>query len=117
MQAGRDACAPRDFRRRLMRKHVNLVTLVTILLAVHLGDFAAVSSLGDKRMTIEDAMAIKQIGAPQFSPDGKRIAYTISEWDKKENRRVSHIWMVSADGGPTTRLTNGDKGETAPQWS
>src|SRR5215468_628497 len=100
-----------------MRKHVNLLTLVTILLALHLGDFAAVSAIGDKRMTIEDAMAIKQIGAPQFSPDGKRIAYTISEWDKKENRRVSHIWLVSVDGGPTTKLTTGDKGETSPQWS
>src|SRR5215468_7991418 len=75
-----------------MRKHVNLLTLVTILLTLQLGDFAAVSAIGDKRMTIE-------------------------EWDKKENRRVSHIWMVSADGGPTTRLTNGDKGETSPQWS
>ncbi|HEY8460126.1 MAG TPA: S9 family peptidase, partial [Blastocatellia bacterium] len=63
------------------------------------------------------ALAIRQIGAPQLSPDGKRIAYTISEWDREENRRVSHIWLVSSDGGPTTKLTTGDKGETSPQWS
>ena len=100
-----------------MKKHVNLLPLLTILLALCTGDSAAVSVISAKRMTIEDALAIKQIGAPQFSPDGKQIAYTISEWDKKENRRVSHIWLVSANGGPTWRLTNGDKGETSPQWS
>jgi dipeptidyl aminopeptidase/acylaminoacyl peptidase len=68
-------------------------------------------------MTIEDALALKQIGAPQFSPDGKRIAYTVSEWDRKENRRIAHIRLVSSDGGPATKLTNGEKGESSPQWS
>jgi dipeptidyl aminopeptidase/acylaminoacyl peptidase len=77
----------------------------------------ALALAGDKRMTIEDSLAVKQVGAPVFSPDGKLIAYTISEWDRKENRRVSHIWLVSADGGRATKLTNGEKGESAPQWS
>ncbi len=72
---------------------------------------------GDKRMTIEDALAIKQVGAPTFSPDGKWVAYTISEWDRKENRRVSHIWLASVEKGRSIRLTNGDRGESAPQWS
>ncbi|MGH9769520.1 MAG: S9 family peptidase [Blastocatellia bacterium] len=100
-----------------MKKHIHFLPLVTILLALLVGEFTATSAFGDKRMTIEDSLAIKQVGAPQFSPDGARIAYTVSEWDKKENRRVSHIWLVSADGGPTVKLTNGDKGESAPQWS
>jgi dipeptidyl aminopeptidase/acylaminoacyl peptidase len=100
-----------------MKKHAILLLLSAALLAISLGETGAVSAIRDKRMTIEDALATKQIGAPQFSPDGKRIAYTISEWDKEENRRVSHIWLVSSDGGPTTKLTTGDKGETSPQWS
>ncbi len=72
---------------------------------------------GEKRMTIEDSLAIMNIGAPQFSPDGKRIAYTLGEWDRKENRRVSHIYLVTVDTGKTVKLTNGEKGESAPQWS
>lgn len=100
-----------------MTKHANLLVLSSALLALSLGEIYAVSAFRDKRMTIEDALAVRQIGAPQFSPDGKRIAYTISEWDKEENRRVSHIWLVSSDGGPTTKLTTGEKGETSPQWS
>src|SRR5262244_2870077 len=100
-----------------MKKTAYSLLLGAALLAIFLGATDAVSTLRDKRMTIEDALAIRQIGAPQFSPDGKRIAYTISEWDREENRRVSHIWLVSSDGGPTAKLTTGDKGETSPQWS
>jgi hypothetical protein len=71
-----------------MKKIAYPLLLGAALLAISLGEIATVSAIRDKRMTIEDALAVKQIGAPQFSPDGKRIAYTISEWDKEENRRV-----------------------------
>lgn len=80
--------------------------------------FLAISGFGgDKRMTIEDALSVRQVGAPVFSPDGKWIAYTISEWNQKENRRTTHIWLASSEGGRTIKLTNGEKGESAPQWS
>jgi dipeptidyl aminopeptidase/acylaminoacyl peptidase len=72
---------------------------------------------GEKRMMVETSLAIKQAGAPQISPDGKWVAYTISEWDRKENRRVSHVWLASTAGGRSTRLTNGEKGESSPRWS
>ncbi len=94
-----------------------LSTSILIFLFIFALAIGSAGAFGDKRMTIEDALAIKQVGAPKFSPDGKRIAYTISEWDRKDNRRVSHIWLVSAEGGPSTKLTNGDKGETSPEWS
>jgi dipeptidyl aminopeptidase/acylaminoacyl peptidase len=100
-----------------MKKHAYPLLLGAAMLALSMGEAGAISAFRDKRMTIEDALAIRQISAHQFSPDGKRIAYTISEWDREENRRVSHIWVVSFDGGPTAKLTTGDKGETSPQWS
>jgi dipeptidyl aminopeptidase/acylaminoacyl peptidase len=94
-----------------------LSTSLPIILFVFALTIGSAGAVGEKRMTIEDALAIKQISAPQFSPDGKRIAYTISEWERKDNRRVAHIRLVSSEGGPSTKLTNGEKGESAPQWS
>ena len=91
-----------------------LATSLFLIVCVVALSYAAA---GDKRMTVEDSLAIKQVGAPLLSPDGKWVFYTISEWDKKENQRVSHIYLVSSEGGRSTRLTNGDKGETSPQWS
>lgn len=91
-----------------------LVIFPVLLLALFI---ATAGAAGEKRFTIEDALALKNVGAPQWSPDGKRLVYTISEWDRKENRRVSHIYLVAPDNGKSVKLTNGEKGESAPQWS
>ncbi len=88
-------------------------SLLTALFVIAL----ALTASAQKRMTIEDSLAIKNVGSPQISPDGNRIAYTVSEWDKKENRRVTHIYTVATGGGNSIKLTNGEKGESAPQWS
>ncbi len=96
--------------RKMARKTATSIALCLLLVV-------SVLAAGEKRMTIEDGLAIKNVGAPLFSPDGRWVAYTISEWDKKEDRRVSHIWLASIDGGRSIRLTGGDKGETSPQWS
>ncbi len=44
--------------------------------------------------------------------------YTQTEWDRKNDRQVSHVWIsrVTANAAPV-QLTNGEKGETSPQWS
>ena len=62
-------------------------------------------------------MRSKDVGAPQWSPDGKWIAFTVSEWNKKDDRRDSHIHLISASGGQPIKLTNGERGESSPQWS
>lgn len=72
---------------------------------------------GDKKITIEDALAMKNVGAPQFSPDGRWLAFIINEWNRKEDRRDSHIYLIAASGGQPVKLTNGERGESAPQWS
>ncbi|MBM3791248.1 MAG: S9 family peptidase, partial [Acidobacteria bacterium] len=72
---------------------------------------------GEKRMTVEDSLSIRDVGAPRLSPDGRRVAYTITEWVKDKNTRVAHIYLTTTDGRSTLRLTNGEKGESSPQWS
>jgi dipeptidyl aminopeptidase/acylaminoacyl peptidase len=87
-----------------------------VSLALTVGALAARAQ--GKKLTIEDALALQEVGAPQWSPDGRLIAFTVSEWNRKENRRDMHIHIVSAAAGGTTyKLTNGERGESAPQWS
>jgi dipeptidyl aminopeptidase/acylaminoacyl peptidase len=94
-----------------MKKLATSLSLLLLMVALALG------ASGSKRLTIEESLAIKNVGGPQFSPDGQWIAYTLSEWDRENNRRVSHIYLVAADGGRPIKLTNGEKGESSPQWS
>jgi dipeptidyl aminopeptidase/acylaminoacyl peptidase len=89
-----------------------------IILSVFILAIAVVGAVaGDKKITIEDALSIKNVGQPQFSPDGRWIAFTITEWNRKENRRDTHIYLIPSSGGQPVKLTNGERGESAPQWS
>jgi dipeptidyl aminopeptidase/acylaminoacyl peptidase len=85
--------------------------------AVALALLAVVALAADKSMTIESALAMRAVGSPQWSPDGRSIAFTVTEWNKKDNRRDSHIHIIPASGGQPIKLTNGERGESSPQWS
>jgi len=65
----------------------------------------------------EDLAKVQRIADPQLSPDGKWIAYEVGVVDLAANKKVSHIWMVSAEGGEPRQLTRGDGSDTHPRWS
>ncbi len=68
-------------------------------------------------LTFEDMMAIKRIGAPQLSPDGKWIAYDASTIDLKANARHSAIGLIPAAGGTSKQITDGAKQDEGPAWA
>lgn len=65
----------------------------------------------------EDLLRIKSIGDVQMAPDGRRIAYQLTELDAEADEVRASIWLVAADGGEPVRLTRGPKRDTAPRWS
>ncbi len=58
------------------------------------------------------------VGSPAVSPDGTRVAYTVTRVDMDENRYRSAIWLAAADGSaPPRQLTAGERGDGQPTWS
>ena len=53
---------------------------------------------GPKRWTVDDVMALKGVGEVAVSPDGKRIAYVVTEKNTEANVTNSDVWIVSATG-------------------
>src|ERR1043166_3938178 len=75
---------------------------------------------GKKLLTAVDLMKINGVSAPRISPDGSRVAYTVSETrmeKDKEWKTVTQIWVVLTAGGKPRQFTRGDKNSTAPEWS
>ncbi|HEX8160965.1 MAG TPA: S9 family peptidase [Pyrinomonadaceae bacterium] len=93
-----------------MKKFTRALALLLLLSAL-------APAQGGKRMTIEDALALRDVIAPQWSPDGRMIAFTVSDWNRKDDRRDSHIYVIPAGGGEPVKLTNGERGESQPRWS
>lgn len=75
------------------------------------------SALAQRNITFEDMVAMKRIGAPQVSPDGKWIAYDVSSVDLGANLRRSAIWLMSSTGANPRQLTDGAKQDENPVWS
>ena len=72
---------------------------------------------GPKRWTVDDVMALKGVGDIAVSPDGKRIAYVVTERNTADNVTNSDVWIVSTTGGDARRVTSGPRADRAPQWS
>jgi dipeptidyl aminopeptidase/acylaminoacyl peptidase len=67
--------------------------------------------------TVDDLFAIKNIGAVRISPDGRWVAYTVTETDFKQDAYVTHIWLAEPTTGRTFQLTRGDKSCSGASWS
>ena len=49
-------------------------------------------------------MKLKRVGAPVPSPDGKWVVFDCVDVDLEANTRISHLWIVPANGGESRRL-------------
>ena len=57
-----------------------------------------------------------RIGSSTVSPDGKKIAYTVSYYSVKENKSHTVIYMMNANGSENTILTTTSASEYEPAW-
>jgi dipeptidyl aminopeptidase/acylaminoacyl peptidase len=79
---------------------------------------AAVAQAPKHTITHEDVWRMKRVGGPAVSPDGKWVAFPVTEpaYEEKEQRR--DLWIVPTDGSaPPRRLTNTRRGESDAAWS
>ena len=46
-------------------------------------------------------MKVQRISDPQVSPDGKQIAFIVTQVDLEANKKTGHIWLIPSTGGET----------------
>jgi len=86
-----------------------------LALMIGLG-LAGVARAGGRPMTVDDLLAVKSVGDPQLSPDGRLVAYVVSEVDRAAGKTNSSLWLVTADGGNPKRLTTTPGVNNHPRW-
>jgi len=67
--------------------------------------------------TVDDLMALRSAGAPRLSPDGTKVAYTVTETDLEQDAYVTQIWLADVAAGTSIQLTRGRKSCSNPSWS
>lgn len=74
---------------------------------------------GAKRpLSLDDLGKIKEVRDPQCAPDGKTVAFVVSQIDVKEDKPGSgHVWTVGIDGRNERQLTTSADSESSPRFS
>ncbi|HEY3120391.1 MAG TPA: S9 family peptidase, partial [Vicinamibacteria bacterium] len=91
---------------------------VTLLCLCGFASAAAVLPAAEPRpLTVDDALALREVADPRLSPDGRSVAYTVTAADLKEDQSDADIYMAPFAGGAAVRLTASKKSETSPRFS
>src|SRR5205823_8526135 len=88
---------------------------ITFLLAASL--FAQSQPPQKHLFTFEEMMALKRVGAPVPSPDGKWVVFDCEDVDLTANTKTSHLWIVPVSGGESRRLNPTPNHEERPRFS
>lgn len=100
----------------MKRKILNFGYVVPLAFAVAASAQAKTDSSSPKPLTPETAINLRTISDLQFSPDGERLAFVVTE-PPKGDRRARHIWLYEKKSGVIRQLTFSEKDESSPRWS
>ncbi|MBQ3173158.1 MAG: peptidase S9, partial [Alistipes sp.] len=67
-------------------------------------------------LTPEVMWKMSRIGAQTLSPDGSKLVYTLTQYNLKENRGITLLWLRDMATGEESALTDYNSTNTAPQW-
>ncbi len=66
--------------------------------------------------TFDDMMALKRLGEPVPSPDGKWVLFSAVDVNLGANTKTPHIWIVPLAGGESREIISGQTADR-PRWS
>jgi dipeptidyl aminopeptidase/acylaminoacyl peptidase len=95
----------------MIMKRMNPAGLALLLLVL-MWPFAA-GAQDINKLKLEQFLDMETVSGPVISPDGQQIVYTRSWIDKVNDRRVSELWIMNADGSQHRFFTRG----SSPAWS
>src|SRR2546425_2586866 len=82
-----------------------------------LGSVETPSPTATKRpMREDDLLELVWIADPQMSPDGRSVAFTRVDVDRKEDAYRTSLWLVATTDGEARPLTSGPR-DSQPRWS
>jgi dipeptidyl aminopeptidase/acylaminoacyl peptidase len=78
---------------------------------------AFAQTTGKHPFTFEDMMKLKRADEPVPAPDGKWVVFSATDVDLEANTKISHLWIVPANGGESKRLNETPNHEERPRFS
>jgi dipeptidyl aminopeptidase/acylaminoacyl peptidase len=101
-----------------MNLHRLLAAASCVTLLAPVASAAAEGAPARQPLTHESIWMMKRVGAPVVSPDGRLVAFTITEPSYDEKKEVADLWIAPSDGSAKPRrLTSGKAAESGARFS
>jgi dipeptidyl aminopeptidase/acylaminoacyl peptidase len=97
-----------------MRKRLLLIAAVSV--AVHAISASAQGRV-QRPMTFADFAAVKNVGDPQVSPDGRWVLYSVRTTDVDANRRTTVTKLQAISSGAARQFPDANTAATEARWS
>ena len=91
--------------------------LLAFLFVVIVAAAASAQPAPAPRFTVEEMLKLRRVSDPQLSPDGRSVAYVVTDVSLEKNSRNNHIWLVPVAGGDPVAIARSEKAEETPRWS
>ena len=92
--------------------------MLSALVAVVASVGIATAQTAKRPISLDDLGKLKEVRDPQCAPDGKSVAFVVSQIDVKEDKAGNgHIWMVGIDGQNERQITSSTDSESSPRFS
>lgn len=88
-----------------------------ILMILLISGFILPLAAQKRAFTIADLYQIKSVNDPQYSPDGRLIAFTVTEYFLESGKSNTDVYVMNADGGSVRQLTRYSGADYHPRWS
>jgi dipeptidyl aminopeptidase/acylaminoacyl peptidase len=97
-----------------IRSKISVFAAVALFAVVAAG---AVMDVQARPITFEDFFGTARISNPQWSPDGRHIAFVVTDYSIEKNKGDSDVYMMSSKGGELQRLTHNEGSDNQPRFS
>ena len=100
-----------------MQRPVGLCVLIAI--AGFMGATAAAQTApaNPRQLTAEKMWALKRLGDPTITPDGRSAILSVTNYDVTENKGLTDLWLVPVAGGAARQLTSDKASDSQPTVS
>ena len=70
-----------------------------------------------KPFTIADLYKIHYVGAPVVSPNGNKVAFTVTDYNMKKGESNTNIYIMDTNGKNLKKITDNKKSNYNPLWT
>lgn len=100
----------------MMRKKLGIGLAVLLAMSGALTGQEKKDAQESSMLSPEDFLQLRGIQDPQFSPDGTRVAFVVTD-PLTGQHRTRHIWVYDLKSKSARQFTYSEKSETSPRWS